>query len=173
MNSHFQSSETTWTVTGVALELIGLRGSRSWAPTHATPPTRSTVMAGIDQTSSSRRPEYSKSGKYAAREFDARNQKATASVARIVGITIASMMPSELNRICRSARAIGPFGSSTPSVQPPSVAAPIRTTASKPYRMLDLAEVDGAARAAESVWQEFGMHRSGGPAVERRTHRRE
>ena len=66
MNSHFQSSETTWTVTGITLELIGLRGSRSWAPTHATPPTSSTVMAGIDQTSSSRRPEYSKSGKYAS-----------------------------------------------------------------------------------------------------------
>src|SRR5467141_3969684 len=124
-------------------------------------------MAGIDQTSSSRRPEYSKSGKKAARLFDARNQKATASVARIVGITIASMMPSELNRICRSARAIGPFGSSTPSVQPPSVAAPIRTTASKPYRMLDLAraEVDETVRAANGTWQEFGMHRSDGIAT--------
>ena len=51
--------------------------------------------------------------------LEARNQKATPSVARIVGITIASMMPSELNRICRSATAIGPFGSRTPSVQPP------------------------------------------------------
>src|ERR1700751_3574894 len=81
------------------------------------------------------------------------------------------MMPSALSRICRSAKAIGPFGSSTPSVQPPSVAAPIRTTASKPYRMLDLAEVDGAARAADSVWQQFGMHRSGGAAIVRRTHR--
>ena len=48
-------------------------------------------------------------------------------MARIVGITIASMMPSELNRICRSAEAMGPFGSSTPSEQPPSVAAPNRT----------------------------------------------
>src|ERR1700752_5454382 len=96
MNSHFQSSETTWTVTGVTDESIDLRGSRSCEPTHATPPTSSTVIAGMDHTSSSRRPEYSKSGKYAAREFDARNQKATASVARIVGITIASMMPSEL-----------------------------------------------------------------------------
>ena len=33
------------------------------APTHATPPTRNTVIAGIDQTSTSRRPEYSKSGR--------------------------------------------------------------------------------------------------------------
>src|SRR6478609_1705810 len=159
MNSHFQSSETTWTVTGVTDELIGLRGSRSREPTHATPPTRSTVMAGMDQTSSSRRPEYSKSGKYAAREFDARNQKATASVARIVGITIASMMPSELNRISRSAVAMGPLGLRTPSVQPPTVAALIRTTASKPYRILDLAEVDGAVVAADRAWQELGMHR--------------
>src|ERR1700750_2910967 len=156
MNSHFQSSETTWTVTGVTLELIGLRGSRSWAPTQATRPTSRTVMAGIDQTSSSRRPEYSKSGKYAARQFDARNQKATASVTRIVGITIASMIPSELNRISRSAAAMGPFGLSTPSVQPPSVAAPLRTTASKPDRMLDLAEVDGEACAADGAWQELG-----------------
>src|SRR5947208_16801847 len=130
-------------------------------------------MAGIDQTSISRRPEYVKLGRYRARSLDARNQKATPSVARITGITIASMMPSALNRICRSARAMGPFGSSTPSVQPPSVAAPIRTTASKPYRMLDLAEVDGEARAADGPWQEFGMHRPNGPAIERRAHERE
>src|SRR6185503_1343858 len=91
----------------------------------------------------------------------------TASVARIVGITIASMMPSELNRICRSARAIGPFGSSTPSVQPPSVATPIRTAASRPYRMLDLAEVDGAACAAVHDWQQFGMHRVAATTVRR------
>src|ERR1700676_3847127 len=123
-------------------------GCDRFAPTHATPPTRNTVMAGIDQTSISRRPEYAKFGRYRARSFDARNQKATPSVARITGITIASMMPSALSRICRSARATGPFGSSTPSVQPPSVAAPIRTTASKPYRMLDLAEVDGAVCVA-------------------------
>ena len=61
-------------------------------------------MAGIDQTSISRRPEYSKSGRVAARAYwMQRNQKATPSVARIVGITIASMMPSELNRIIFSA----------------------------------------------------------------------
>src|ERR1700730_1075211 len=129
MNSHFQSSETTWTLSGLAVELIGLCGSRSCAPIQATPPTNSTVIAGIDQTSSSRRPEYSKSGRYTARVLDERNQKATPRVARIVGITIASMMPSELNRICRSPEAMGPFGSSTPSEQPPSAATPIKTTA--------------------------------------------
>src|ERR1700712_3580610 len=168
MNSHFQSSEATWTRSGFTLDTIGLRGFSSCEPTHATPPTRNTVMAGVDQTSSSRRPEYLKFGRYRARSFDARNQKATPSVARITGITIASMMPSALSRICRSPRATGPFGSSTPSVQPPSDAAPIRTTASKPYRMSDLAEVDGAARAADGGWHEFAVHRSDGPANVRR-----
>src|SRR5580700_11831067 len=173
MNSHFQSSEATWTRNGFTVDAIGLRGLKSCEPTHATPPTRNTVIAGIDQTSISRRPEYAKFGRYRARSFDARNQKATPSVARITGITIASMMPSELSRICRSAAAIGPFGSSTPSLQPPSIAAPIRTTASKPYRMLDLAEVDGAARAADGARLEFGMLRPDGAASMRGTHERE
>src|ERR1700722_5879703 len=172
MNSHFQSSEATWTRSGFTEEAIGLRGLRSCEPTHATPPTRNTVMAGIDQTSISRRPEYAKFGRYRARSFDARNQKATPSVARITGVTIASIMPSALSRICRSARAKGPFGSSTPSVQPPS-ATQIRTAASRPYRMLDLAEVDGATSAADGAGQEFGMHRSDGSAIARRAHGRE
>src|SRR5882672_9979735 len=167
MNSHFQSSEVTCTRSGVTLDAIGLRGLTSWEPTHATPPTRNTVMAGIDQTSNSRRPEYTKLGRYRARSFDARNQNATPSVATITGITIASMMPSELSRICRSAAAIGPFGSSTHSVQPPSVATPIRTAASSPYGMLDLAEVDGAAGAAVRARQPFGMHRDAAATVRR------
>src|SRR5580692_5693520 len=154
MNSHFQSSEATWTRRGFTVDAIGLRGLKSCAPTHATPPTRNTVMAGIDQTSISRRPEYAKSGRYRARSFDARNQNATPSVATITGITIASMMPSEFNRICRLAMAIGPFGSSTPSLQPPSMAAPVMATASKTYRMSDLAhaDVDETARAANGAW---------------------
>src|ERR1700731_498412 len=159
MNSHFQSSEATWTRSGFTVDAIGLRGLKSCEPTHATPPTRNTVMAGIDQTSISRRPEYLKFGRYRARSFDARNQKATPSVARITGITIASMMPSALSRICRSARATGPFGSNTPSEQPPSVATPIKTTASKPYRMLALAEVDGAECTSHGAWLEFGGRR--------------
>src|SRR5262250_1979935 len=118
MNNHFQSSETTWTLSGLTVEVIGLGGSRSYEPTQATPPTRSTVMIGIDQTSISRRPEYLNSGKYSARVFEERNQKATASVAMIVGMTIASMMPSELNMMRRSAEAIGPLGSSAPPLQP-------------------------------------------------------
>src|SRR6202035_5400164 len=164
MNSHFQSSEATWTRSGFTVDAIGLRGLKSCEPTHATPPTRNTVIAGIDQTSISRRPEYAKFGRYRARSLDARNQKATPSVARITGITIASMMPSALSRICRSAAGIGPFGAGTPSEQPPSIAAPTSSTASKRYRMLNLAEVDGAARAAAGPGQKFGMHPPDGPA---------
>src|SRR6202021_3240635 len=98
MKSHFQSSEATWTRKGFTVDAIGLRALTSCAPTHATPPTRNTVMAGIDQTSISRRPEYAKFGRYRAFAFDARNQKATQRVARITGITIASMMPTALTR---------------------------------------------------------------------------
>src|ERR1700685_471534 len=173
MNSHFQSSEATWTRNGFTVDTIGLRGLTSCEPTHATPPTRNTVMAGIDQTSISRRPEYAKFGRESARSFDLRNQNATPSVARSTGITIASMMPSALSRISRSAAAIGPFGSSTPSVQPPSVATPIRTTASKPYRMSDLAcaEVKETGCIANGALQEFGMFRPGGATTAQRLHR--
>src|SRR4051812_24942211 len=61
------------------------------------------------------------------------------------------MIPSELDRICRSAAATGPFGSKTPSEQPPSIAAPVRTMASTAYRISDLVcgEFGGAARGAE------------------------
>src|SRR5262245_24113205 len=48
------------------------------------------------------------------------------------------MIPSELNMICRWAAAMGPFGSRTPSEQPPSVAMLIRATARTLYRMSDL-----------------------------------
>src|ERR1700727_126552 len=175
MNSHFQSSDATCTRRAFTLDAIGLRGLTSWEPTHATPPTRNTVMAGIDQTSISRRPEYSKSRRYRARMFEVRNQKATPSVARITGITIASMMPSELSRICRLASAIGTCGSRTPSLQPPSIAAPVRTAASKTYRMSDLERAEGGetARIANGAWRKLGLRRSNGPATMRCTRRRE
>src|SRR4029453_16380691 len=66
-----------------------------------------------------------------------RNQKAVPSVARIVGITIASMMPVELSIMSRSVAATGPFGSSTPSVQPPSAVAPIKRMVSAKGRISD------------------------------------
>src|SRR5262245_22964462 len=104
-------------------------------------------MIGIDQTSISRRPENSKFGRWRARLLDARNHQATPSVASIVGITIASMIPVELSMMSRSAEAIGPFGSSTPSVQPPRAAAQIRTPASRTYRISDLVYLEtGGAR---------------------------
>src|SRR5262245_16733736 len=55
------------------------------------------------------------------------------------------MMPSELNMICRWAAAIGPFGSRTPSEQPPSVAMLIRAAARTLYRMSDLVCPDRVA----------------------------
>src|SRR5215468_2643210 len=143
MNNHFQSSETAWTLTGLTDEAIGLGGSRSYEPIQATIPVSSTVISGIDQTNISMRPESVKSGRYVARLFDARNQKAIPSVAMTTGITIASMMPVALKRICRSARAIGPLGSSTPS-QPPSVVAASRTAVSEPYRISALLNIQGA-----------------------------
>src|SRR5690349_13551705 len=79
------------------------------------------------------------------------------------------MIPVALSRICRSARAMGPCGSSTPSLQPPRVVAPIRATASKPYRMLDLAraEIDGNACAADGARHEFGARRRAGTGIMR------
>ena len=58
------------------------------------------------------------------------------------------MMPVELNRMSRSADATGPFGSRTPPVQPPSVAAPIKAIASTANRMLNLlcSEAGGTSR---------------------------
>src|SRR5215472_17159030 len=77
------------------------------------------------------------------------------------GITIANMMPVALISICRSAKAMGPFGSSTPP-QPLSIEAPITTVARKPYRMLDLARAecdDGGASAENGAGQGLGVCR--------------
>src|SRR5262249_62164915 len=67
----------------------------------------------------------------------------------MVGMTIASMIPVELNRISRSAAAMGPFGSSTPSEQPPSVAAPSKATARSAYRISSSYEGDDDGRRRE------------------------
>src|SRR5215212_10711613 len=69
------------------------------------------VSAGIDQTTSSMRPEYAQSGRYTARGLDSRNQNAKARIAMIVGTTIASMIATESIRIVASAAPIGPCGS--------------------------------------------------------------
>src|SRR6516164_9233730 len=117
MNSHFQSSETTCTSIGLLCDSIGLKGSRACAPIQITPPRNTMTRRGIPQTSSSIRPEYTQSGRYCALGFEARNHQAKASVATIVGTTIASMIASALYMILRFAAPIGPCGSSTPPEQ--------------------------------------------------------
>src|SRR5439155_784781 len=67
MNSHFQSSATTWISIGGTLETIGLGGSRSWLEIHAMPPRNMMTSAGIAHTTSSIGPEYWKVGRYCAR----------------------------------------------------------------------------------------------------------
>ena len=76
------------------------------------------VIAGIAQTTSSIAPEYSQSGRYVAFVFPRRNHQATATVAIIVGMMIASMMAVELMRIVFSALPTGPTGSRMPRLQP-------------------------------------------------------
>src|ERR1700722_10650299 len=73
------------------------------------------------------------------------------------------MMPSELSRICRLAKAIGPLGSSTPSLQPPSIAAAARTTASATYRMSDLApaQVDETAHSPAAMRRTSMLNQEG------------
>src|SRR5260370_38369234 len=75
MNSHFQSSEATWTRSGFTVDAIGLRGLKSCEPTHATPPTRNTVMAGDGQTGKSRQPGNAKVCPKTAHPIDGRHQK--------------------------------------------------------------------------------------------------
>src|SRR5215208_3503230 len=69
------------------------------------------VSAGIDQTTSSSRPEYAQSGRYIARGLDSRNQNAKPRMATIVGTTIANMIATESIRMVLSAAPIGPCGS--------------------------------------------------------------
>src|SRR5260221_9342260 len=88
----------------------------------------------------------------------------------MVGIAIASMIPSESKRICRSAEATGPLGSRTPSVQPPSAAAVIKAPIRRMDRMLDLVcrETGGIACAPDGTSRKFDAERCGvGPGVRR------
>src|SRR6185437_1016018 len=117
MNSHFQSSDTTWISIGLAVaEASGLGGSRSWLEIHTMPPRNTTISAGIDQTTSSTGPEYSQSGMWRARVLPARNHQAKPRVSTITGTSTASMTTVALIRISRSAAPIGPCGSSTPPI---------------------------------------------------------
>ena len=73
-----------------------------------------------------------------ARALDALYHQAKAKVARTTGTTTTSMMAIELINSSRSADAIGPFGSRTPSEQPPSVVTPAKTKTLRACRMLNL-----------------------------------
>ncbi len=53
MNSHFQSSETTWTSSGFLSDAIGTAGSSWCEPTQAMPPRNMMVSSGTAQTTSS------------------------------------------------------------------------------------------------------------------------
>ena len=94
-------------------------GSRSCEPIQMMPP-----RSMIDQRRDRPDDEFELAGKRPspadrrARVFEARNHQAKPSVARIVGMTIASMMASESSRICASPLPIVPCGSTTMRPQP-------------------------------------------------------
>src|SRR5262245_4483320 len=81
------------------------------------------------------------------------------------------MMPVALNRICRSASALGPLASSTPS-QPPSVAAISRTRVSEPCRISGLPNLEGA-NIVRSTRLSRGCRRRACPVIVRQALRRE
>src|SRR5215831_13338799 len=114
MNSHFQSSATTSTRSGLLFEGIGARGSSWWELIQITPPNRITISVGIDQRTNSVRPSYPSSVLRPACALDARYHQANPKVARITGITTTSIIAVELSRSSSCADAIGPCGSRMP-----------------------------------------------------------
>src|ERR1700736_6125015 len=121
MKTHRQSTDTTWTSRGGALDFRGAGGSRSCAPIQAMPPRKRMTSAGIDQTIISIRPEYSHSGRYRARELPDRNHQAKQNVSRMTGTPTASMMAVASSNISLSALPTGPRGSRGPSLHEASV----------------------------------------------------
>src|SRR5205807_1480278 len=97
-------------------------------PIQLTPPNRITTSVGIDQTTNSIRPSYARSGLRLARGLDARYHQANPRVARMTGTTTTSMIAVELIRRSRSADAIGPCGSSTPTWRQEASSAEAPTT---------------------------------------------
>ncbi len=75
------------------------------------------VSSGMAQTMTSIWPEYANSGRYFAFVLDARYHQAKASVAAIVGSTMASMIATESSRMVLSAVPTGPCGSRRPDEQ--------------------------------------------------------
>ncbi len=115
MNSHFQSIDTTWTFSGlmVLAEARGWAGSSWCEPIQITPPRNMITRVGMAQTTSSRRPEKFHSGRYRALVLEARNHQAKATVAIIVGMTMASMITRASRVIRASALLTGPLASNT------------------------------------------------------------
>src|SRR5215471_2843450 len=120
MNSHFQSSDTTWTSSGSSPD-SGFAGSRSCEPIHDTLPRSMIVSRGTDQVRSSILPDSTKLGSKYARLLDDRYHHPNMSAARIVGTTIGSMMMNESIRSVDVPSATTPLGWRTISFwQPPS-----------------------------------------------------
>src|SRR5215471_14088778 len=121
MNSHFQSSDTTWTLTGSSFDDNGFAGSRSCDPIQATLPRSMIVSSGMDQVTISILPDSTKLGWKLARRLDDRYHHPKMSAARIVGTTIGSMMMYESIRSVDVPSATTPFGRRTiKSLQPAS-----------------------------------------------------
>src|SRR5215510_8699631 len=119
MNSHFQSSDTTWTLSGFSFDDNGFAGSRSCDPIQATLPRSMIVSSGMDQVMSSILPDSTKLGWKRARLLDDRYHHPNMSAARIVGTTIGSMMMSEPIRIDDVPSATTPRGWRTISCSQP------------------------------------------------------
>src|SRR5215471_17457509 len=121
MNSHFQSSDTTWTSSGSSPD-SGFAGSRSCEPIHDTLPRSMIVSSGTDQVRSSSLPDSTKVGSYLARVLDDRYHHPNMSAARIVGTTIGSMMTREPVRSEVVPSATTPLGWSTINFSQPASA---------------------------------------------------
>src|SRR5215468_153054 len=128
MNSHFQSSDTTWTSSGSSSD-NGIAGSRSCDPIQVTLPRSMIVSNGTDQVRSSSLPDSTKLGSYLARLLDARYHHPNMSAARIVGTTTGSMMMNEPVKSDVVPSATVPFGWKTISCpQPASAKTEMRPT---------------------------------------------
>src|SRR5262244_2028627 len=122
MNSHFQSSDTPWTLSGLSFDDNGFAGSRSCDPIQATLPRSMIVSSGMDQVMSSMLPDSTKLGWKRARVLDDRYHHPNMSAARIVGTTIGSMMMSEPISIDDVPSATTPLGRRTISCSQPASA---------------------------------------------------
>src|SRR5262249_2733495 len=118
MNSHFQSSDTPWTLSGASSDGSGRPGSSSYEPSQATPPRSMMVINGMDQVTNSIWPDSTKSSRRRALELDDRNHHAKARIAAMVGTTIASMMASESIMIVVLPLPTTPWDGRMPGSQP-------------------------------------------------------